>query len=268
MKSSATRTCRKNSATGPRDDCTPLYEKFLAAAKKHGCAIELNTAGLRKDCREIYPSREILQLAFQKGVPITFGSDAHAPGEVGMNFAEAVQLARGVGYTESCRFVQRQRKQSGRSFDTPCSRPTDQEPDSAPSICLVLALVTLAVVSADARITASSITMTTDYITDNPHVKAGLTWPGIVWAFQSGYAANWHPLTWISHMLDCQLYGLNPAGHHLTNLLFHMANTLLLFLLLNGPPARCGAARSWRRCSPGIRCTWNRWRGWRNARTC
>jgi hypothetical protein len=82
----------------PSRDCTPLYRKFLDAAKKHHCAIELNTAGLRKDCREIYPSREILQLAFQTGVPITFGSDAHAPEEVGMNFAEAVQLARDVGY--------------------------------------------------------------------------------------------------------------------------------------------------------------------------
>jgi tetratricopeptide (TPR) repeat protein len=72
-----------------------------------------------------------------------------------------------------------------------------------------------------------------DYITNNPHVKAGLTWPGIVWAFQSGEASNWHPLTWISHMMDCQLFGLNPAGHHLTNLFFHTANALLLFLLLN-----------------------------------
>jgi histidinol-phosphatase (PHP family) len=91
----------------PNGDGTPLYEKFLDAAKKSGCAIELNTAGLRKDCKEIYPSREILQLAFQKGVPITFGSDAHAPGEVGMNFTEAIQLAHDVGYKESCRFVQR-----------------------------------------------------------------------------------------------------------------------------------------------------------------
>jgi histidinol-phosphatase (PHP family) len=94
----------------PDCDCTPLYEKFLNAAKKHNCAIELNTAGLRKDCKEIYPNCEILQLAFQKGVPITFGSDAHVPGEVGMNFAEAVQLARSVGYQESCRFTQRKRR--------------------------------------------------------------------------------------------------------------------------------------------------------------
>jgi histidinol-phosphatase (PHP family) len=93
----------------PSRDCAPLYEKFLEAAKRNHCAIELNTAGLRKDCREIYPSREILQLAFQKGVPITFGSDAHAPEEAGMNFAEAVRLARDVGYRECCRFGQRKR---------------------------------------------------------------------------------------------------------------------------------------------------------------
>ncbi len=91
----------------PDRDCTPLFEKFLAAAQKSGCAIELNTAGLRKDCREIYPSRRILELAFQKGVAITFGSDAHAPGEVGMNFAEARQLAREVGYRECCQFTKR-----------------------------------------------------------------------------------------------------------------------------------------------------------------
>lgn len=91
----------------PTRDCTPLYERFLSAAKRHGCAIELNTAGLRKDCREIYPSREILQLAFQHGVPITFGSDAHAPEEVGTGFSEAVQLARSVGYSTCQRFAQR-----------------------------------------------------------------------------------------------------------------------------------------------------------------
>ncbi len=94
----------------PSRDGTPLYLRFLNAAKKHHCAVELNTAGLRKDCREIYPGREILRLAFQTGVPITFGSDAHAPEEVGMNFAEAIQLARDVGYKESCRFAQRKRK--------------------------------------------------------------------------------------------------------------------------------------------------------------
>lgn len=94
----------------PPDNMGPLYEKFLNTAKISGCAVELNTAGLRKDCTEIYPSREILQLAFQKDIPITFGSDAHTPGEVGMNFAEAVELARSVGYTKACRFSKRRRQ--------------------------------------------------------------------------------------------------------------------------------------------------------------
>ena len=94
----------------PQRDCTPLYETFLSAARKHHCALDVNTAGLRKDCREIYPNRQLLQLAFDKGVPIAFGSDAHAPEEVGMNFAEAIQLARSAGYKECCRFTQRQRQ--------------------------------------------------------------------------------------------------------------------------------------------------------------
>ncbi len=94
----------------PPADIQSFGGKFLDAAKNSGCAIELNTAGLRKDCHEIYPSRPLLELAFQKGIPITFGSDAHAPGEVGMNFAEAVQLARSVGYAESCRYYQRRRE--------------------------------------------------------------------------------------------------------------------------------------------------------------
>jgi histidinol-phosphatase (PHP family) len=91
----------------PDRDCTPLYETFLNAAKKNNCALDVNTAGLRKACKEIYPNRQILELAFQKGVPITFGSDAHAPEEVGMNFAEAIELARSIGYTTCLRFVRR-----------------------------------------------------------------------------------------------------------------------------------------------------------------
>jgi len=94
----------------PSRDCTPLYERFLTAAKAHNCAIELNTAGLRKDCQEIYPSCGILELAWQKGVPITFGSDAHKPAEVGMNFAEAIQLARSVGYQECWKLAGRKRE--------------------------------------------------------------------------------------------------------------------------------------------------------------
>jgi len=70
------------------------------------------------------------------------------------------------------------------------------------------------------------------YITDNPHVRTGLTFEGMSWAFTTFHGANWHPLTWMSHMMDCQLFGLNPGMHHITNLLFHIANTLLLFLVL------------------------------------
>ena len=69
------------------------------------------------------------------------------------------------------------------------------------------------------------------YISENSQVKAGLTVKGVIWAFSSFSSANWHPLTWLSHMLDCELYGLNPMGHHWTNLQLHMANTLLLFFI-------------------------------------
>jgi tetratricopeptide (TPR) repeat protein len=71
-----------------------------------------------------------------------------------------------------------------------------------------------------------------EYVTENSHVQEGITVDGIIWAFTTFHAANWHPLTWLSHMLDCELYGLNPVGHHWTNLTLHVVNTILLFLLL------------------------------------
>lgn len=70
------------------------------------------------------------------------------------------------------------------------------------------------------------------YVTENLNVQKGLTAKGLNWAFTTFHSANWHPLTWLSHMLDCELYGLNPMGHHCTNLIIHMANTILLFLVL------------------------------------
>jgi hypothetical protein len=70
------------------------------------------------------------------------------------------------------------------------------------------------------------------YVTENSYVQDGLTRESIIWAFTATDVANWHPLTWLSHMLDCQLYGVSPKGHHLTNVLFHLANTVLLFLVL------------------------------------
>jgi len=70
------------------------------------------------------------------------------------------------------------------------------------------------------------------YITDNPHVRAELTWPTVQWAFHTYEQGNWHPLTWLSHALDCRLFGLNPAGHHYVSALLHAVNAVLLFLLL------------------------------------
>jgi tetratricopeptide (TPR) repeat protein len=70
------------------------------------------------------------------------------------------------------------------------------------------------------------------YVTDNPNVATGITGENIIWAFTSTYVANWHPITWLSHMADVQLYGMNPRGHHLTNVVIHTASSLLLLLLL------------------------------------
>ena len=70
------------------------------------------------------------------------------------------------------------------------------------------------------------------YVTENRHITNGLTREDVIWAFTQPYASNWHPLTWLSHMLDFEIYGLDPSGHHLTNLLLHIANTLLLFWVL------------------------------------
>ncbi len=66
------------------------------------------------------------------------------------------------------------------------------------------------------------------YITRNSVVQNGLTWSGLTWAFTSLEGGNWHPITWLSHMLDMSLYGLNPGGHHLNNLLLHLLASLLL----------------------------------------
>jgi histidinol-phosphatase (PHP family) len=91
----------------PKEDCSGLFRTFLEAVKKADCAIELNTAGLRKDCREIYPGPAFLKLARELVVPITFGSDAHAPGEVGADFDKATAAARTAGFTAFRMFERR-----------------------------------------------------------------------------------------------------------------------------------------------------------------
>jgi len=80
------------------------------------------------------------------------------------------------------------------------------------------------------------------YVTENQMVQRGLTWPGFQWAFTMWHASNWHPLTWLSHMADCELFRLNPAGHHLVNLLLHAVNSVLVFALW----------RRWRRLTENL----------------
>jgi len=79
-----------------------------------------------------------------------------------------------------------------------------------------------------------------DYVTANPHVHGGLAWSTVKWAFTSFAAANWHPLTWLSHALDYQLFALNPAGHHLDSVVIHALNAVILFLLLEWMTKRVG----------------------------
>jgi len=98
---------------------------------------------------------------------------------------------------------------------------------------LVLALLALTLAALSPLLGAGFLTLDDpDYVTRNPHVRRGLTLHGLTWAWTTYHAANWHPLTWISHMLDWSLFGARPAGHHATNLLLHAANAVLLLLLL------------------------------------
>jgi protein O-mannosyl-transferase len=99
------------------------------------------------------------------------------------------------------------------------------------AICLVLAIGTFILYW---PVTHNGFTNFDDgsYITENPHVTSGLNWSNIVWSFTHVHAGYWIPLTWILHMMNCQLFGLNAGLHHLVSVFFHIANTLLLFLWL------------------------------------
>lgn len=99
------------------------------------------------------------------------------------------------------------------------------------AVCLMLAAVTFALYF---RALGNPFVNYDDqgYIVENQNVQQGITIPMLRWALTATDASNWHPVTWISHALDCQLYGLHPAGHHLTSVLLHVINVVLLFLLL------------------------------------
>jgi tetratricopeptide (TPR) repeat protein len=98
-------------------------------------------------------------------------------------------------------------------------------------LCWLLALTTLAVFLPVARQAFVNYD-DSDYVSENAHVQSGLKWDNVVWAFTTGHASNWHPLTWLSHMVDAQLFGRQAGPQHLVSVGFHIANTLLLFLLL------------------------------------
>src|SRR3954471_21672693 len=88
-----------------------------------------------------------------------------------------------------------------------------------------------------------------NYVFENPTVSAGLTSEGIVKAFTEPHARNWHPLTTLSHMLDAQIFGLNPSGHHFTNVLLHTLATFLLFSALHRLTNRPGNSETIWRCA-------------------
>ena len=98
-------------------------------------------------------------------------------------------------------------------------------------LSLLLVLATLALYNPVTR--APFLNLDDDlYVTENPDVRAGLTWHSVAWAFRTTTNTNWHPITWLSHELDCQVFGLNPAGPHMVNVLLHAASAMLLFLML------------------------------------
>ena len=130
----------------------------------------------------------------------------------------------------------------GRSGPDGAVRAASRSPAGAVWIALALVALTLA---AYAPVRSFDFVSLDDqvYVTNNPWVRAGLTWPGIVWAFTTTYAANWHPLTWISHMVDVQLFGPGPGPAHVVNLGLHAINVLLLWLVcrrLTGSVFRSG----------------------------
>jgi len=108
-----------------------------------------------------------------------------------------------------------------------------------PIVCLLLAVVTLALYNPVNR--HPFVNYDDDrYVINNPHVRQGLTADTFTWALTATEQANWHPLTWMSHALDCSLFRLNPAGHHFTSILLHAVNMILLFLLLMWATERLG----------------------------
>ena len=94
----------------PKRDISDLLEETAEIFKNSGICIEINTSGLTKPCKEIYPSKKLLKMCFDKGVPVTLGSDAHRPQDIGQHFDEAIKLIKEIGYIEIVQFTKRKRK--------------------------------------------------------------------------------------------------------------------------------------------------------------
>src|SRR5271166_118497 len=124
----------------------------------------------------------------------------------------------------------------GKTVSAAIDRPSGSASQIRRPYCLaiVCALLVLAVVAVFGRTVDHDFINFDDneYVFENPIVQSGLSRANVVWAITAYYAGNWHPLTWLSHMLDCQLYHLKPGGHHLTNVLLHATSALLLLLAL------------------------------------
>lgn len=126
-----------------------------------------------------------------------------------------------------------------RTAKAPAARPLPESRTDVPPprraaaivVAVALVLLTLAAYTPVWRFEFISID-DPQYVAANPNIAHGLTWDSLAWAFTTRTEANWHPLTWISHALDVSLFGLAAGGHHLTNLLLHVASTLLLFLVM------------------------------------
>ena len=110
-------------------------------------------------------------------------------------------------------------------------------------VLICIALVLLTVVAFEQALFNDFVRIDdAQYVTENPHIKSGINFKSVSWALRATYAANWHPLTWLSHMLDYSLFELDPWGHHLTSLLFHIVNVLLLFWILQKMTGSIGAS--------------------------
>src|SRR5262245_41593668 len=111
------------------------------------------------------------------------------------------------------------------------SRPTASRPSRALWVYPALIAINLAVYASVAKFGFVRFD-DPDYVSENSQIAGGLTWRGVKWAVTTGHAANWHPLTWLSHMLDVQLFGMSAGPHHVVNVLLHTITTLLLFRVL------------------------------------